>query len=44
LIKKAFKEANLKLGEIDCISYTKGPGMGAPLNVVALVASRYFIN
>ena len=38
LIKEAFKEAAIKPCEIDCISYTKGPGMGSPLNTVALVA------
>jgi len=38
MIKKAFKEANLKPNDIDCICYTKGPGMGSPLNVVALVS------
>ena len=38
LLKKAFKEAKITSSDIDCICYTKGPGMGAPLNIVAIVA------
>ena len=39
LVKQALQEANVGVDDIDCICYTKGPGMGAPLQSVA-VASR----
>ncbi|XP_067883324.1 tRNA N6-adenosine threonylcarbamoyltransferase isoform X2 [Heterodontus francisci] len=35
---EALKLAGIKPEEIDCIAYTKGPGMGAPLVSVAIVA------
>lgn len=38
ITKQALEEANITPGEIDAISYTKGPGMGAPLQSVAIVA------
>ncbi|KAI9837557.1 MAG: putative tRNA threonylcarbamoyladenosine biosynthesis protein kae1 [Sarea resinae] len=38
LIKRALKEAGVRVADIDCICYTKGPGMGAPLQSVAVVA------
>ncbi|KZT42592.1 O-sialoglyco protein endopeptidase [Sistotremastrum suecicum HHB10207 ss-3] len=38
VIQDAFKQASLRPQDIDCICYTKGPGMGAPLHTVALVA------
>jgi len=38
LVKQAMKQANIKLEDVDCICYTKGPGMGAPLNAVAVAA------
>lgn len=38
LTKEALKIAGLTPAEIDVICYTKGPGMGAPLVSVALVA------
>ncbi|THH32007.1 hypothetical protein EUX98_g2181 [Antrodiella citrinella] len=38
IIKDAMKQAGISLHDIDCICYTKGPGMGAPLTSVALVA------
>ncbi|KAJ1936756.1 putative tRNA threonylcarbamoyladenosine biosynthesis protein kae1 [Linderina macrospora] len=38
LLRKAFAAANLTPADIDCICFTKGPGMGAPLQSVALVA------
>jgi N6-L-threonylcarbamoyladenine synthase len=38
ITKQAFEEANLQPSEIDAIAYTKGPGMGAPLQSVAIVA------
>ncbi|XP_024541975.1 probable tRNA N6-adenosine threonylcarbamoyltransferase [Selaginella moellendorffii] len=37
LIKAALDEAGLAPGDIDCLCYTKGPGMGAPLQTVAVV-------
>ncbi|KAM5342685.1 hypothetical protein ACJ41O_013651 [Fusarium nematophilum] len=39
LARSALAEAGITPAEVDCICYTKGPGMGAPLNSVA-VASR----
>jgi len=36
--RKALEEASVTSGDIDCIAYTKGPGMGAPLVSVAVVA------
>ncbi|KAF2004431.1 O-sialoglyco protein endopeptidase-like protein [Amniculicola lignicola CBS 123094] len=38
LIKQAVRQAKVKVEDIDCICYTKGPGMGAPLQSVALAA------
>ncbi|KAI8925192.1 Gcp-like domain-containing protein [Entophlyctis helioformis] len=38
LVKEALAEANIKPSQIDCICFTKGPGMAAPLMSVALVA------
>lgn len=38
LVKHALTEADVRLDEIDCICYTKGPGMGAPLQSVAVAA------
>ncbi|KZT06815.1 peptidase M22 glycoprotease [Laetiporus sulphureus 93-53] len=38
VINDALKKAGVSLHDIDCICYTKGPGMGAPLVSVALVA------
>ncbi|KIW90360.1 tRNA N6-adenosine threonylcarbamoyltransferase [Cladophialophora bantiana CBS 173.52] len=38
LVSSALREANLTPSDIDCICYTKGPGMGAPLQSVALAA------
>nr|CAG4643954.1 EOG090X067V [Lepidurus arcticus] len=38
LLKEALDQAEIKPEEIDVIAYTKGPGMGAPLVSVALVA------
>ncbi|KAL2507260.1 Actin-like ATPase superfamily protein [Forsythia ovata] len=37
LVKSALKEAQITPNEIDCLCYTKGPGMGAPLQVSAVV-------
>ncbi|CAL8101973.1 unnamed protein product [Calicophoron daubneyi] len=38
LVDAAMKEAKIKPEDLDAIAYTKGPGMGAPLLVVAVVA------
>ncbi|KJA29250.1 hypothetical protein HYPSUDRAFT_32652 [Hypholoma sublateritium FD-334 SS-4] len=38
VIKNSLSSANITLADLDCICYTKGPGMGAPLQSVALVA------
>ena len=38
VLHEALDEANLKPKDIDAIAYTKGPGMGAPLVVGAVVA------
>jgi N6-L-threonylcarbamoyladenine synthase len=38
LIKRALKESGVNVGEIDCICFTQGPGMGAPLQSVVLAA------
>ncbi|KAJ8605053.1 hypothetical protein MRB53_041565 [Persea americana] len=38
LTKQAMKQAKLGIKDIDCICYTKGPGMGAPLASVAIAA------
>lgn len=39
VLKEALQEAKVKTGDIDVVCYTKGPGMGAPLNITAIVAS-----
>lgn len=36
--KQALADARVPLSEIDCICYTRGPGMGAPLTAVAAAA------
>ncbi|TDL28385.1 peptidase M22 glycoprotease [Rickenella mellea] len=38
VINDAVKKANVTMNDLDCICFTKGPGMGAPLQSVALVA------
>ncbi|KAJ2119018.1 putative tRNA threonylcarbamoyladenosine biosynthesis protein kae1 [Coemansia sp. RSA 1807] len=38
LLNQALADAKITHQELDCICYTKGPGMGAPLQAVALVA------
>ncbi|XDV24613.1 hypothetical protein PO909_028736 [Leuciscus waleckii] len=38
VLQEALDEAGLKSADIDCVAYTKGPGMGAPLVTVAVVA------
>ncbi|KAL2630133.1 hypothetical protein R1flu_014819 [Riccia fluitans] len=37
LVQAALKEANITPDQIDCLCYTKGPGMGGPLQVSAIV-------
>ncbi|ETI28495.1 hypothetical protein G647_00944 [Cladophialophora carrionii CBS 160.54] len=38
LVVQALQEANISPADLDCICYTRGPGMGAPLQSVALAA------
>jgi len=38
LVKEALREAGLKPEQIDCICFTKGPGMGGPLTACAVCA------
>lgn len=38
LVKRALHQSRLSPAEISCICYTKGPGMGAPLQSVAVAA------
>jgi len=38
VVSEALKEANVRSSEIDAVAFTKGPGMGAPLVSVAVVA------
>ena len=37
LVKSALETAQITPRDIDCLCYTKGPGMGAPLQVSAVV-------
>eukprot|EP00899_Mesostigma_viride_P004715 jgi/Mesvir1/14244/Mv09682-RA.1 len=37
LIEAALAEANVSPPQLDCLCYTKGPGMGGPLQTVAVV-------
>ncbi|KAM0746430.1 peptidase M22, glycoprotease [Meredithblackwellia eburnea MCA 4105] len=38
VVEKALKEGAKTMSDVDVVCYTKGPGMGAPLQTVALVA------
>lgn len=38
LVRQALQEAHVSPEDISCICYTKGPGMGAPLQSVAVAA------
>ncbi|KAI4285210.1 MAG: hypothetical protein L6R38_000816 [Xanthoria sp. 2 TBL-2021] len=38
LVKQALREAGVTIDDVDCVCYTKGPGMGAPLQGVAVSA------
>ncbi|KAJ7038067.1 O-sialoglycoprotein endopeptidase [Mycena alexandri] len=38
IINECLVKAEVSMHDVDCICYTKGPGMGAPLQSVALIA------
>ncbi|KAK2628602.1 hypothetical protein QTJ16_001705 [Diplocarpon rosae] len=38
LVKEAMSQGGIRVEDVDCICYTKGPGMGAPLQSVAVAA------
>lgn len=38
LVKQAIKQSTIQIEDIDCICFTQGPGMGAPLSAVAIAA------
>ncbi|KAJ9652231.1 putative tRNA threonylcarbamoyladenosine biosynthesis protein kae1 [Neophaeococcomyces mojaviensis] len=38
LVRRCLKEAKLTIDDVNCVCYTKGPGMGAPLQSVAIAA------
>lgn len=38
VLKEALEQSGIKPQDIDVVCYTKGPGMGAPLMVCAIVA------
>ncbi|XP_058841433.1 tRNA N6-adenosine threonylcarbamoyltransferase isoform X3 [Acipenser ruthenus] len=38
VLKEALLQAGIQPADIDCVAFTKGPGMGAPLVAVAIVA------
>jgi N6-L-threonylcarbamoyladenine synthase len=38
LVKQAIQQAKTQIEDIDCICFTQGPGMGAPLSSVAIAA------
>lgn len=38
LVKQSLRQAGITPSQIDCVCYTKGPGMGAPLQSVAVAA------
>jgi N6-L-threonylcarbamoyladenine synthase len=37
VVKEALEQANITPEQLSCLAYTKGPGMGAPLQTVAIV-------
>lgn len=37
IVKEALEQANVTPEQLACLAYTKGPGMGAPLQTVAIV-------
>lgn len=38
LVQQALQQAGVTVSDVDCICYTRGPGMGAPLQSVAIAA------
>ncbi|KAL7421612.1 putative tRNA threonylcarbamoyladenosine biosynthesis protein kae1 [Cryptotrichosporon argae] len=38
VVKEAVRKAGVRISDLDCIAFTKGPGMGTPLQVGALTA------
>lgn len=38
VVGRALQEAQIRVADLSCICYTKGPGMGAPLTAVAMAA------
>ena len=38
LVKQALSEAGVGVEDVNCVCFTKGPGMGAPLQSVAVAA------
>lgn len=38
LVKQSMRQAGVTVADVSCICYTKGPGMGAPLQGVAIAA------
>lgn len=41
LLKEALSESGITPQDIDVVCYTRGPGMGAPLMVCAIVARTF---
>jgi N6-L-threonylcarbamoyladenine synthase len=38
VVKEALRTAEIRVADVDCICFTQGPGMGAPLQSVAIAA------
>lgn len=38
LVQQALKQSGIPIDDIDCVCFTQGPGMGAPLQSVAIAA------
>ncbi|CAI0646315.1 unnamed protein product [Colletotrichum noveboracense] len=38
IARRALREAGVSVADVDCVCFTKGPGMGAPLTSVAVAA------
>eukprot|EP00055_Hartaetosiga_balthica_P011203 m.50175 g.50175 ORF g.50175 m.50175 type:complete len:337 (+) comp7496_c0_seq5:88-1098(+) len=41
ILKRALEKAKISPADIDCVCFTKGPGMAAPLTVMAVVARTF---
>lgn len=41
LVKAALDEANITADDVNCLCYTKGPGMGAPLQVLSVCTEKF---